>query len=673
MEMILEQFVVSLEESGLMTADEVRAFIDSLPSDQKPTSGAELAQFLVRAKRLTEYQAQTVYQGKTKGLTLGDYVVLDQIGHGGMGQVYKARHRWMEREAAVKILRSAVAKSPEHIRRFHREVKVAAQLSHPNIVAAYDAGQADGIFFLAMEYVRGTDLASLVKKQGPLPLATAIDYVIQAARGLEYAHGKGIIHRDVKPSNLLVDNEGTVKVLDMGLARLKASAGHDQPASEDALTTTGQAMGTADYIAPEQAENSRSVDQRADIYSLGCTLFFLLTGRRVYSGDSTVATVLAHREAPIPALGNARDDMPESVNRVFRKMVAKTSEARYQSMSQVIGDLLQCVDMDVDQIAETQGFTAIGLTKTGEPPESGLDAGQIHVDNASVLHPPVPSPVDDPVPSHAKSGRGRIITWSALAGLAFLIAAVWGVMLMLRTPTTEETLGDGQPADPTAASSDSDRQVAEWVLARGGKLSVSVRERSQDVNTLIALPNEDFRVTHIDLNENQHVTSADLEQFGSLEKLSALMLSHTSVDDAGLAHLKQLTALRDLCLDGTAVTDSGLSHLRDLTSLGGLALDETQITSAGIRHLEGLHDLFWITLSSTKIHDDGLQYLRSMRRLESLDLDYTNVTDSALEHLTGLTTLTELRLVGTKVTPNGVAKLQVALPNCKTVLAEGND
>ena len=200
---------------GLMTVEECDAYIAGHAA--KPATAEELANELYREGKLTKFQAQAIYQDKTRGLVVGNYVVLDRLGKGGMGQVYKAQHRKMKRVVALKVLPSASTQSSESVKRFQREVEAAAKLSHPNIVTAYDADEARGIHFLVMEYVDGCDLSSLVKTHGPLSVATAVDYIVQAARGLEYAHGKGVIHRDIKPHNLLFDKQKTVKVLDMGL------------------------------------------------------------------------------------------------------------------------------------------------------------------------------------------------------------------------------------------------------------------------------------------------------------------------------------------------------------------------------------------------------------------------------------------------------------------------
>ncbi len=207
MALAIQQFIDSVAQSGLMTREEVEAFHQALAPEKRPGDAQSLARELVAAGKLTQYQCQCIREGKARSLAFGEYVVLDKLGQGGMGIVVKAQHRRMKRLVAIKVLRAAAVKSPDSVERFYREAEAAARLTHPNIVTAYDASEYSGVHYLAMEYVDGSDLAALVKQHGPLPIPQAIQCIVQAARGLEYAHRHGIIHRDVKPSNLLAGLE----------------------------------------------------------------------------------------------------------------------------------------------------------------------------------------------------------------------------------------------------------------------------------------------------------------------------------------------------------------------------------------------------------------------------------------------------------------------------------
>ncbi|HQU41788.1 MAG TPA: serine/threonine-protein kinase [Pirellulales bacterium] len=269
------------------------------------------------------------------GSVLGEYELLEPIGRGAIGEVYKAVHRRLRRIVAIKVV-NAAASSQEALGRFQREVKLAGMLSHPNIVAALDANESGGHHYLVMDYVAGQDLAALLSQHGPMPLEQALDVVLQAARGLEYAHAQGVVHRNIKPGNLLLSIDGVVKVLDMGLARYDDAEGGPQ------LTQAGQAMGTVDYMSPEQAADARRADQRSDVYSLGYTMFRVLTGQVPYGGKNVVMKALAHAQSPVPALRAARPDLPEWLEAVYQRMVAKKPADRYASMSEFIAAVEAC-------------------------------------------------------------------------------------------------------------------------------------------------------------------------------------------------------------------------------------------------------------------------------------------------------------------------------------------
>lgn len=315
----------------------VRALLDSSQREELAglvgsiTDPKMLAKELMRRSWLTPFQVNQVFQGRARELTLGPYILLERLGQGGMGQVFKARHQVMNRVVALKVIRGERLGNAEAVARFRREIQTTAQLAHPHIVLAHDAGQVGDQHFLVMEFIQGMDLARLIKKMGPLPVAQACDYVRQAALGLQHAHERGLVHRDIKPSNLLVSADGMVKVLDLGLARpLPANV-----QGEHELTRSGAVVGSPDFLAPEQARDAHVVDIRADIYSLGCTLYFLLAGRAPFPESSLTQKLLWHQHDEPASLTELRADVSAEVVGIVNRMLAKEPAARFQTPAEV--------------------------------------------------------------------------------------------------------------------------------------------------------------------------------------------------------------------------------------------------------------------------------------------------------------------------------------------------
>ncbi|MBY0522816.1 MAG: protein kinase [Gemmataceae bacterium] len=485
---------------------------------------------------------------------LGDYDLLERIGVGGMGQVFKGVHRKMGRIVTVKLLpRSQSAVWVQD------EVTAAAKLSHPNTVMAFDADEADGIPFLVMEYTEGVDLHRHVQEHGPLPVEKAVDCILQAAHGLAHAHECGVIHRDVKPANLLRTTSGTVKVFDLGLAHIRAA----QPQA---------AVGTPDFMAPEAALDPSKADARSDIYGLGCTLWFLLTGKPLYDGSTIIQKILAHRERSAPSLRKARPDAPEALDTIFRKMVAKRPEDRFASMAEVV---------------------------------SALRALQ-----------------------QPRSRRG----W--LWGLVLLIAVVpmmaW-LVFYGRGKDTHATVAE--PPKLRAfnldftATADADLKQFDGMADLGELRLTKTKIRDNGLDQLKGCAKLQF----LDLNHTA-IGDAGLEKLAGLTELHHLGLSGTKVTDQSLRHLTALKGLKHLNLDFTGIGDEGLDHLANLTALEDLRLTRTKITDDGLAKLKTLTRLKKIDLHHTAVTDDGLKHLAGLS-LKEVGVSGTKVTAAGLKRV----------------------------------------
>lgn len=383
-----QSFVAGFKQSGLLPPAQIDSLLLELQRAGLDCSDSRnIAQALIQRQVLTEWQAEKLLQGRHKGFLLGRYKLLNLLGAGEMSAVYLAEHTLLERRCAIKVLPGNKVRDTSYLGRFHREARAVAALDHPNIVRAYDVDQqTDGgaeIHFLVMEYVAGRSLEKLVADQGPLSLVEAADYIRQAATGLQHAHLAGLVHRDIKPGNLLCDLRGTVKILDLGLARFFKAE------EEESLTIKHdeKVLGTADYLAPEQAIDSHKVDSRADIYSLGCTFYFALTGHPPFTDGTLVQRLLAHQTRTPKPIQKIRPDVPTALVAILDKMMAKQAAARYQTAEELALALTHWLMEAAPQTWQEKNLSLVAQTR-------GFQAYTAPV--AVPVTPPVPAPVEIP-------------------------------------------------------------------------------------------------------------------------------------------------------------------------------------------------------------------------------------------------------------------------------------
>ena len=341
-----DELVALVRKSELIEAERLDALLDGLRADADgelppPT---ELSRRMVEGGLLTNFQSEQLLQGKWRGFTIGKFRVLESLGRGGMGCVYLCEHQHMGHRVAVKVLPVAKANDPAALGRFYREARAAGTLDHPNLVRAYDIDQDGDLHYLVMDYVDGVNLQRLVARTtGPLAVARACNYIWQVAHGLDHAFRCGLVHRDIKPANILLDRQGGIRLLDLGLARFYED-------NQDLLTIKyddNNVLGTADYVSPEQAHDSHDVDIRTDIYSLGASFYFCLTGQPLFPEGKVAQKLIWHQTRQPTPVTNLCPDLPPEVAAIVEKMLAKKPEERYQTPAEVIAALEPWARQDV--------------------------------------------------------------------------------------------------------------------------------------------------------------------------------------------------------------------------------------------------------------------------------------------------------------------------------------
>jgi serine/threonine protein kinase len=406
----VRDYVTLLSKSKLVPADEAEALFalwKDGTGERDDTRVDSFRKFLVARKVLTDYQGHMLQRGHADGFFLWDYRILDRIGKGQMGGVYKAQHA-LGQTVALKILPASKARDQHLLGRFQREARLLTQLDHPNVVRAYQVGEVGGVHFIAMEHLEGETLDEVISRRKRLPAGEAVRLVRQALDGLQHLHEKRMVHRDLKPANLMLvpapapgkpDTtwDATVKILDIGLGRELFAEGTAAADVETQLTVEGAVLGTPDYLAPEQARDARSSDVRADLYSLGCVLYHCLTGRPPFPETNIMTQMLRHATEPPPKLRDALPDAPAGLPEVIDKLLTKDPAARYQTPREVAEALKPFEPADAGKAAVAADV--VPAYKQWLELESGMDI--VPVVEPPAAAPPSPPP---PPPPKAKSG-----------------------------------------------------------------------------------------------------------------------------------------------------------------------------------------------------------------------------------------------------------------------------
>jgi serine/threonine-protein kinase len=474
----VERFVALLEQSHLLDEKAMAEVRRLLPPSPGQTAPGPLAAELVRRGDLTKWQAEKLLAGH-QAFFLGRYKLVKPLGQGGMGTVFLAEQQGFGRLVALKILDRKFSSDPTSVARFEREVQAIAALQHPNIVGAYDAGCVGNCHFLVMEFVEGEDLGEILERQPVLPVSIAADYVRQAALGLQYVHEKGTVHRDIKPSNLFVSVKAgqppVVKILDLGLARFGSTAGE-----KGELTHTGQIMGTPDYISPEQALDSKSADIRADIFSLGCTLYRALTGQLPFAGNNVMEKLLARSQTTATPVSTLRPEVDAGLSSLVEKMLAKDPDDRPQTPGEIAESLLPFLRTE-------DATTELANPAAKHAAES---------DATVVVQPASPSVAPRPEAAQANSGFDQF--------LSNLTSEVARTEPASERPSAPPVAGTGSTGPSTDGKDRKPRQTIYWVTGLMTVAFVAV------VGIFLAVSNQARARLHFDWPEDER-TDAQLQ------------------------------------------------------------------------------------------------------------------------------------------------------------------
>jgi len=445
-------FLQTIRTSCVLSERQFEKLEASMAVGEHQRAPAELAARLVKDGVLTDYQARNLLKGKSQGLIFGSYVILDFLGKGTMGKVYKASHRMMGRIVALKILDPRYISSSHTLARFQREMQLVGRLDHPNVIRAFDADRVVDCYFIAMEYVAGVTLEDLFKAKGALPPADLVFYAFQAAEGLAHAHARGVLHRDIKPSNLLLTEGRKLKILDFGLGTLLVK--EDLPA---ALTSAGYAVGTPDYISPEQARMVK-LDGRSDLYSLGCTLYHLLSGELPFKGESSMDCIVGRITGQAPPISEVRPGLPPRLYQVIDKLIATNPDDRYQTADEAAAALWSLLKPKHAAPVVSAPTVAPAVTATETPTVVPTEAAAAPVPVAEPVSKPETTVEAPALPARAGTrvskpkadsrgsrSTGRVKKAAGILAAVAAVALLVGMIIFFSSPTADSPPFQGTP------------------------------------------------------------------------------------------------------------------------------------------------------------------------------------------------------------------------------------
>lgn len=683
--MTRDEFFRALSDSRLLSPEHLEQL---RAASQADVTGVAAAERSILTGAVTHWQAQQLLAGRTR-LYLGRYKLLRALGQGGMGAVYQAEQSNLRRIVAIKVIAPNVLQNADAVNRFLREIRTVAALHHPNVVEAYDADRVGETYFFVMEYVPGADLKTWIRRHRTLPIGWACEVARQTAVGLQHAFEHGLVHRDVKPANILIAQSidpsapygereiPRVKILDLGLARF-TSEKHD----DATLTQSGQIMGTPDYIAPEQAENTRLADVRADLYSLGCSLFEMLAGRVPFDGETSMQKILARMRRDAPRVRTFRPDVPPALDEVIARLLARDPAHRPQSPLDAARLLEPFSLTGTASSLPSTVWLAPEVAAAGTLNEGGGDSSldsfrTVLSDHASETPPDTPfafataaTPGSGVTPLSARSGSRALIKPSHVpfigAAVALLIMVGVGALwidrpassttgsdrreapvstrnlptLPNKEPKTRRTDPEGEsPRFPIRAN---DVEVAAEILRKGGQ--VRVRDSASietNVTPKMKLPPGQLSLIRIDLDRSSTFYRSDLPKLDRLHHLEWLGIVGISLPRNPFQSISTLPALTSLDLRDVGLGDEGVEALSRFPSLEHLTFGDSLITDDGLRHLSKLERLKSLNLTESRIRGSGFRALTGLPDLATLVIgNYDGFTDlSAIKEMRSLTYL----------------------------------